>query len=104
MVEDQDKKRGELADKIVNSYRLAQRSIGLDEMRLAKERKRGINAMVPEFQKIKGVVDPEDLQAGWKIVASSKTAFITDEETGKSMNVSDGDTILVKNFKIEMAM
>jgi hypothetical protein len=98
MVDDQDKKRDELADKVVSSYTLAQRSIGLNESRLALERKRGINAKKPEFQKIKGAVEPELLQAGWKIVAASATAFVADEKTGKSINVADGDTILVKNF------
>jgi hypothetical protein len=98
MVDDQDKKRKDLADKVINSYRLVQQSIGLDEMRLAKERKRGINAMKPEFQKIKGKVDKDELQSGWKIVAKSATTFIQDEKTGKSLNVADGDTILVKNF------
>jgi hypothetical protein len=98
MVEDKDKKREELKDKVINSYDKALETVGLDEMRLAKERLRGINAKKPEFQKVKGAVDPELLQSGWRVVAASETAFIIDEKTGKKISVAKGDTILVKNF------
>jgi len=90
----------ELAEDLLNPFKDTLIKGGIDDDFLIRQLKREFRAKEPKIIKVKGAINPEDLPAGFKVIASTGVIEHRKEGDEDVSFYSDGETIV--QYKVHL--